>query len=121
MFKAISSIIKVLKAYKLAPSICSLDKISGEIGQIRRLLRIDRLMMLVKEFIGFFRKTKLTKTDKCMMLFKAMIMLEDLSDLLIFLIQLKVVKKEHLSATLRTNLVNIYFLECMGWLAYHVK
>jgi hypothetical protein len=45
MFKAFSSVLKVIKSYNLTPKI-SWDKFSGEIGQIRRLLRIDRLFML---------------------------------------------------------------------------
>ena len=48
MFKAAASVIRVLKAYNLASKISSFDKLSGEIGQLRRLLRIDRLFMLVK-------------------------------------------------------------------------
>jgi hypothetical protein len=47
MFKAFSSVLKVLKSYNLTSKI-SWDKLSGEIGQIRRLLRIDRLIMLAK-------------------------------------------------------------------------
>jgi len=120
MFKAISSVLKVLKSYNLTPKI-SWDKLSGEIGQIRRLLRIDRLTMLAKEFTGFFKKKELTTSDKFMIILKAMILIQDLTDLYSFMIQLKVLRKENILADLRKSLANLYFFECLGWLIYHSK
>jgi len=120
MFKAFSSVLKVLKSYNLTPKI-SWDKLSGEIGQIRRLLRIDRLTMLAKEFLGFFKKKEMTTSDRCMIIFKAMIFIQDLTDLYSYMIQLKVIRKEKLLADLRKALANLYFFECLGWLVYHSK
>lgn len=112
---------KILKAYNLNSKIPASDKISGEIGQVRRLLRIDRSMMVIKWFTGCCRKEQINVTDKCMMIFKFMMLVEDLSDLLSYLIQLKVIQKDHLLVRLRKTVANLYFLECMGWLIYHLR
>lgn len=121
MFKAFSSVLKVLRSYSLTSNIASLDKFSAEIMQIRRLLRIDRVTLLVKEYAAFFKKKDLSRTDKFMIIFKTMILLQDLTDLYSFMIQLKVIKKDHLLVTLRRRLANLYFLECIGWLIYHLR
>lgn len=121
MCKAVSSVMKVLKIYNLYSKIPSLDKLSGEVGQLRRILRVDRLVMLIKELIGFYKKKQLRNADQFMMIFKVMILLEDLSDLSCFLIQLKVIKKEHFLTNLRRNVANMYFLECVGWVIYHIR
>ena len=55
------------------------------------------------------------------MIFKAMIFIEDLTDLFSFLVQLSVLKKDKLLPNLRRNVANLYFLECMGWLAFHLR
>jgi len=50
-----------------------------------------------------------------------MIMVEDLTDLCSYLIQLKLLQKDHLLVGLRKNVANLYFFECMGWLIYHLR
>lgn len=55
-----------------------------------------------------------------MIIFKAIILFGDLNDILAFLLQLKLIKKENLIPHLRKNVVNIYFFECLGWLIYHL-
>ena len=119
MFKAFSSVLKVFRSYGLTSKVSSLDKLSAEIMQIRRLLRIDRLISLVKEFAGFSKKKDLKTSDKCMIMFKVLLMIQDLTDLFSHLIQLKAIKKEHLLVHLRKRLANLYFMECIGWLIYH--
>jgi len=78
--------------------------------QIRRLLRIDRVTLLVKEYATFFKMNERSKTDKFMIIFKTMILIQDLTDLYSFLIQLKVIKKDHLLLTLHRRLANLNFL-----------
>lgn len=56
-----------------------------------------------------------------MMIFKIMILLEDLTDLRAFLIQLKLVEGERLLGELRKKVALFYFLECLGWFIYHAK
>ncbi len=75
--------------------------------------------MIIKEQISNYRKGKLGKVDKAMVIFKLMILFSDLNDILSYLIQAKVVKNDKWLPALRTNVANIYFLECMGWLFYH--
>lgn len=93
---------------------------SAEVGQLRRLLRCDRLLMIIREYVNLSKKGKLSKLDKFMAIFKAMILLGDLSDLLAFLVQLGVSAQSRLLPSLKKNVANIYFLECLGWLCYHI-
>jgi hypothetical protein len=121
MFKAFSSVLKVLRSYSLTSKVSSLDKLSAEIMQIRRLLRVDRLTTLVKEFTSYLKNKDLKTSDKFMIMFKVMIMIQDITDLYSLFIQLKVIKKEHLLVSLRKRLANLYFMECIGWLMFHLR
>jgi hypothetical protein len=76
--------------------------------------------MILKELVTFHKKAKVAKVDRCMMMFKIMILFGDLNDMLAYLIQLNVVEKRESLSKLRTNVANIYFLECLGWLIYHL-
>lgn len=111
---------KLTRTYSFVTDLKPVEKLSGEVGQLRRLLRCDRLLMIVKEFINMGRKGRLSKMDKFMVAFKAMILFGDLNDLLAFLVQLRVSSKSQLLPALKKNVANIYFLECLGWLCYHV-
>jgi hypothetical protein len=75
MFKAFSSVLKVLRSYNLTSKVLLLDKFSAEITQIRRLLRIDRVTLLVKEYAAFFKKKELSGIDKFIIIFKTMILI----------------------------------------------
>lgn len=77
--------------------------------------------MLLKEFAAFYKKKHTSLSDKLMIIFKIMILMEDLTDLRSFLIQLKMLKGEHLLGTLRQKVASYYFLECVGWFIYHGK
>lgn len=76
--------------------------------------------MILKELVTFRKKAKVTKVDRCMMMIKMMILFGDMNDMLAYLIQLNVIEKRESLAKLRTNVANIYFLECLGWLIYHL-
>jgi hypothetical protein len=76
--------------------------------------------MIVKEYIGFARKGRLTKMDKFMLFFKLMIIFGDFNDIISFFMQVKILSNDQLLRKLRTNVANIYFLECLGWLSYHL-
>lgn len=111
---------KLTRTYGFIPNLKPVEKLSAEVGQLRRLLRCDRLLMIIREFISMGKKGRLSKMDKFMILFKAMILFGDLNDLLAFMVQLRVSSKSHLLPALKKNVANIYFLECLGWLCYHV-
>jgi len=49
-----------------------------------------------------------------------MLLFEDFQDVLAFLIQFKVIKGERKLAGLRKNVADLYFVECLGWLAYYL-
>ena len=53
-----------------------------------------------------------------MILFKIMILLEDATDLSAFLIQMKILRGDHLLGEMRKKVAVLYFLECLGWLIY---
>lgn len=83
-------------------------------------MRYDRVLMVVKEHIGYIKKGRMTKIEKIMVFFKMMIIFGDFNDILAFFVQLKVVSNDKLLPKLRKNVANIYFLECLGWLIYHL-
>jgi hypothetical protein len=112
--------LKLTRTYAIVHNLKSLEKVGAEIGQLRRLLRFDRVLMIVKEHVGFYQKGRMTKIERIMVLFKIMIVFGDISDILSFFLQLKVISKEGMAEKLKKNVGNIYFLECLGWLIYHV-
>lgn len=76
--------------------------------------------MITKEYLGFFKKGKITKMEKILSVFKLMLVFGDINDILAFFIQLRVIKKDGLLGSLRKNVADVYFLECLGWLLYHI-
>lgn len=105
--------------FNLCENLKGLEKFGSEIGQLRRLLRCDRLLMILREYTAFYKKERLSKVDKFMVLFKAMILFGDANDILAYLLHLRVLKNEKIIPSLKRNVANIYFLECIGWLIYH--
>lgn len=77
--------------------------------------------MLLKEFSAFSQKKHASLSDKMMIIFKIMILLEDFTDLRAFLIQLKILRGEKLLGDLRKKVALLYFIECVGWFIYHAK
>jgi hypothetical protein len=76
--------------------------------------------MVMKEYIGFYKKGRLTKVDKLLVVFKIVIIFGDLNDILAFFMQVELIRNNKLLPTLKKNVANIYFFECFGWLLYHL-
>ena len=57
---------------------------------MRRLLRVDRVLMMIKEFSAFAKKKHSSFADKLLMIFKIMLLAEDFTDLTAYLMQMKV-------------------------------
>jgi hypothetical protein len=76
--------------------------------------------MIIKEHVGYYKKGRLTKIEKIMVLFKIMVVFGDFNDIIAFFMQLKVVSNDKLLPKLKKNVANIYFLECVGWLIYYL-
>jgi hypothetical protein len=77
--------------------------------------------MLLKEFAAFSKKKDSSISDKLLILFKIMLLLEDITDLTSFLIQLRVLKGSHMLGELRTRVATFYFFECVGWLIFYAR
>jgi len=77
--------------------------------------------MLLKEFAAFSQKKQSSTSEKILILFKIMILLEDVTDLSAFLIQMKVLRGDHLLGEMRKKVAVLYFLECLGWLIYYTR
>jgi len=52
--------------------------------------------MIFKDYVGYSKKDKLSNVDKMMILFKAMILCGDFSDITAFFIQLNIIPKDYL-------------------------
>jgi hypothetical protein len=70
----------------------SIEQLASEIGQLRRLLRIDRLLLILRDYHGYLEKQTITFGDYYLLFFKALLVFEDMHDLTAFLIQLKIIK-----------------------------
>ncbi len=79
---------------------------------------MDRVLIIAKEYRQLSSKQRISKAEALMAAFKALILIGDICDLVAYLMQLRVVTSGKL-ALLRKYVVNMYFLECLGWLGYH--
>lgn len=68
------------------------DKLAGQVTQLRRLLRINRMLMLVKDFKSLMTKTNKTKRDLFDFFFKSVMLFCDINDMLLYLMQLNVIQ-----------------------------
>lgn len=68
------------------------DKLAGQVTQLRRLLRINRMLMLVKDFKSLMTKTNKTKRDLFEFFFKSVMLFCDINDMLLYLMQLNVIQ-----------------------------
>jgi hypothetical protein len=91
-----------------------------EIGQLRRLLRVDRFFFILKDVMSYRDKPRLKATDCTMLLFKFMIIYEDICDLRAYLMQLRIIRNASLMPALRTIVTDIYFFECVCWLIFYL-
>lgn len=96
------------------------ERISAELGQLRRLLRVDRICLVVRDYWMSANKEKLGGKDYFMTAFRAVLLLEDCSDVTAYLLQLGVLQCKGLLGQLRRRIADLYFLECVAWLFYHV-
>lgn len=96
------------------------ERMSLELGQFRRLLRVDRLCLVGRDTLACLKKDRLMKKDYLMTIFRGVLVTLDCSDVLAYLIQLKVVKGgQILLQRLRRRVADLYFLECICWLFYY--
>jgi len=85
---------------------------------LRRLLRVDRLCMVTRDYCGLLRKERLGGLDYFMIVFRAVILMEDCTDVRAYLLQMGVIRSEGLPG-MRRRVADLYFLECIGWLIYY--
>ena len=52
------SLIKFFKNFELLKEKGKMDKLAAQIGQLRRLLRLNRFGANIKDFINFFKKSQ---------------------------------------------------------------
>lgn len=75
--------------------------------------------MVIRDYWGCVIKERLSGLDYFMIVFRAVIVMEDCSDALAYLIQLKLVNWEGALGELRKRIADLYFFECIGWLLYY--
>lgn len=86
-----------------------IEQLAAEIGQLRRLLRIDRLLLILRDYHGYLGKEKITFGDYYLLFFKALLVVEDMHDLVAFFIQLKIIKNNKILPILRKRVTDFYF------------
>lgn len=77
-------------------------------------------MLIFKDYANYLKRKKLNRFDYFLLIFKAMIFFEDLTDMKVFLIQLGVLEGGPTVPALRKKIANIYFFECLGWLVNYL-
>ena len=85
-----------------------LNPLLKELGQLRRLLRINRLGFSYKELASLWLKEKWSRRNLFDIFFKLLMTFTDINDLLAYLMQLKLIPEVKL-ATLRKNTMDFYF------------
>lgn len=111
----------MLKNYQLILDSKYIDRLSAELGQLRRLLRVDRIFLIFKDLVGYAKKRKLSRFDTFFIPFKLMILVEDFTDLRLFMSQLTVIPSSVSISILRSKVSNLYFFECLGWLINYIR
>lgn len=81
-----------------------------EIGQLRRLLRVDRFCLVVRDYVESVKKEEMNGFDWFMVAFRALLLLEDCSDMLAYLIQIGVIGGRKGLPLLRQRVADCYFL-----------
>ena len=92
---------------------------SAEIGQLRRLLRVDRFCLVLRDYAEAVKKEEMGGLDWFMVGFRALLVLEDCSDMLAYLIQMGALRGRKGLPVLRQRVADCYFLECVGWLGLY--
>ena len=86
---------------------------------MRRLLRVDRFFLILRDYIGYIKKRKLNKIDWFLFILKGTLLIADFNDARAYLIQLNILSNKELLPILRQRVSNFYFYECIGWLLYY--
>lgn len=76
------------------------------------------MLLVMKDYIGFIKKVNRKRRDFFDLFFKTVMLLCDINDMLAYLMQLRVIKERGL-ASLKKNVANIYFCECVLWCCLH--
>lgn len=84
------------------------DKLAGQIGNLRRLLRLNRLGAILKDWIKFAMKKKHTSREIFDCCFKVIMFLCDTADTLLYLMQHKVITERNTQG-LRKIVMDFYF------------
>lgn len=74
--------------------------------------------MVTRDYCGLLRKERLGGLDYFMIVFRAVILMEDCTDVKAYLIQMGVIRSDGLPE-MRRRVADLYFLECIGWLIYY--
>lgn len=90
-----------------------------ELGQLRRLLRVDRFCLVVRDYVALGKKEEMSGVDWFMVAFRVLLLLEDCSDMLAYLIQMGVIGGRKGLPKLRQRVADCYFLECICWLGLY--
>lgn len=75
--------------------------------------------MVLKDYVGFAKKANKKMRDFFDVFFKTVMLTCDINDMLAYLMQLRVIEERGL-ATLKKNVANIYFCECILWCCVHI-
>lgn len=95
------------------------DKLTTQITQLRRLLRINRVLILMKDFISYIHKTKKNRRDIFEIFFKSVMLFCDINDILLYLMQLNIIRERGIN-TLKKNIANFYFFQCCLWVIQQI-
>lgn len=114
-----SNLLKVARCFALTKNLKVAERLGLEIGQLRRLLRVDRFCLVVRDYVESVRKEEMSGVDWFMVGFRALLLLEDCSDMLAYLIQMGVINGRKGLGLLRQRVADCYFLECIGWLGLY--
>ena len=114
-----SAIIKLIKNFNFIHQTGLFDKMSAQITLLRRLLRFNRILLFMRDLVNFFKKKCKTNRDHFDMFFKLVMLFSDINDILLYFMHLRVFK-ERGASTLKQNVCNSYFLECVLWTMLHI-
>ena len=84
------------------------DKFTVQITKLRRILRVNRILAVVKDLTALVKKPNKKRRDFFDIFFKLVMFFTDVNDSLLYLMQLDVLKERGV-ATLKKNVCNFYF------------
>ena len=90
--RLVGAIIKFAKNFYLIAQAGLFDKFSSQITQLRRLLRFNRMLSVIKDLTAFIKKADKKKRDFFDMFFRLVMLFSDINDILLYFMQLKVIK-----------------------------